>query len=250
MTTQTGNRFFRPMLWPTLVTLAALAILVGLGAWQLERLQWKLGLIATIEQRMAEPAAPVPVESAWSALDLKALEYRHLRLAGTFQNDKELHYFTQNDDGDPGYDIVTPLALAQGGVVLVDRGFVPLEKKDASTRAAGQIEGETSLTGVARAPQARGLFSNADDVAKNIWYTRDPKTMGEALKLEHVAPFYVEADGAPNAGGFPVGGRTQVNIRNEHLQYAITWFGLAAVLLAVYLSYHWSNGRIGRRKND
>jgi surfeit locus 1 family protein len=135
-------------------------------------------------------------------------------------------------------------------VVLVDRGFVPLEKKDAATRAAGQIEGETTLAGVARAPQARGMFSNADDVAKNIWYTRDPKTMGEALKLTRVAPFYVEADATPNAGGFPIGGRTQVTIRNEHLQYAITWFGLAAVLLAVYFSYHWSNGRIGRRKND
>ena len=197
---------------------------------------------------MAEPAAPAPPETEWPALDLKALEYHRLHLTGTFLNDKEFHYFTQDDDGDPGYDIVTPLKLTGGEIVLVDRGFVPREKKDPATRAAGQIEGETNLIGVARAPQARGTFSNADDVGKNVWYTRDPKTMGAALKLTHVAPFYVEADAAPNAGGFPVGGRTQVNIRNEHLQYAITWFGLAAVLLAVYFSYHWSNGRMGRRK--
>lgn len=242
------NRFFRPMFWPTLLTLAALAVLIGLGSWQIERLHWKLDLIATIARRMAEPATPAPPEADWPSLDLKGLEYRHLRLTGTFENDKELHYFTQNDDGDPGYDIVTPLALdGGGGVVLVDRGFVPLDRKDPATRAEGQIEGPTSLTGVARAPQPSGLFSNADDVAKNVWYTRDPKRMGEALKLARVAPFYVEADATPNAGGFPIGGRTQVNIRNEHLQYAITWFGLAAVLLAVYLSYHWSNGRIGRR---
>ena len=248
MTATTGNRFFRPLLWPTVATLIALAILIGLGVWQIERLHWKLDLIATIQHRMVEPAAPVPTEEGWATLDLKALEYRRLRLKGAFENDKELHYFTQNDEGAAGYDVITPFALRQGGVVLVDRGFVPLDKKDPATRAQGQIEGPTSLIAVARAPQARGMFSNPDDVAKNIWYTRDPVTMGAALKLAHVAPFYVEADATPNPGGLPIGGRTQVTIRNEHLQYAITWFGLAAVLLVIYFSFHLSNGRIGRRK--
>lgn len=244
----TQNRFFRPLLWPTVLTLVSLGILIALGSWQIERLNWKLDLIAMIEHRMAEPAADVPAESGWPELDLKALEYHHLRLAGSFINDKELYYFTQNDKGEAGYDIVTPLQLENGSVVLVDRGFVPLEMKDPATRVAGQINGPTTLTGVARAPQARGMFSAVDDVANNIWFTRDPKAMAAALKLDRVAPFYVDADATPNAGGFPIGGRTQVTIRNEHLQYALTWFGLAAVLFAIYLSYHWSNGRIGRRK--
>ncbi|HEX7776586.1 MAG TPA: SURF1 family cytochrome oxidase biogenesis protein, partial [Parvibaculum sp.] len=129
------------------------------------------------------------------------------------------------------------------------RGFVPEARKDPATRKAGEIDGETTLTGVARAPQARGAFDAKDDPARNIWFTRDPVTMAAALKLGNVAPFYVEADATPNAGGLPVGGRTRVNIRNEHLQYAITWFGLALVLVGVYLSYHWSQGRIGRRKS-
>lgn len=250
MTATTGNRFFRPLLWPTVATLIALALLIGLGIWQIERMHWKLNLIATIQHRMVEPAAPVPAEEEWRSLDLKNLQYRRLHLEGTFENEKELHYFTQNDEGTAGYDVITPFLLKQGGIVLVDRGFVPLERKDPATRAQGQIEGPTSLTAVARAPQARGIFSNPDDVVKNIWYTRDPKTMGAALQLDRVAPFYVEADATPNAGGLPVGGRTQVTIRNEHLQYALTWFSLAGALLVIYFSYHASNGRIGRREYD
>ena len=243
------NRFFRPLLWPTVATAIALTILVGLGVWQLERLQWKLGLIATINHRMVEAPLDVPSESEWATLDLKHLEYHHLKLTGHFLNDHELHYFAQDDEGTSGFDIVTPFVLEDGArIVLVDRGFVPRENVDVATRAAGQIEGPTSLVAVARAPQARGIFSAADDVAGNMWFTRDPAAMASALNLAHVAPFYVEADATPNIDGLPVGGRTQVNIRNVHFEYALTWFGLALVLFAVYLAYHWSNGRVGRPK--
>jgi len=243
------NNIFRPLLWPTIATAIALAILVGLGVWQLERLQWKLALIATINHRMVEAPLDVPPQGEWANLDLKHLEYHHLKLEGHFLNTRELHYFAQDDEGTSGFDIITPFVLADGQrIVLVDRGFVPREKVDAATRTAGQIEGPTSLVAVARAPQPRGIFSAADDVAGNMWFTRDPATMATALGLANVAPFYVEADATPNVGGLPIGGRTQVNIRNVHFEYALTWFGLAVVLLAVYLAYHWSNGRIGRPK--
>lgn len=242
------NRFFRPLFGATVTTVIALAILIGLGLWQIERLHWKLGLIATIDERMAAPPMPAPLPSDWPSLDLKTLEYHHLKLVGHFDNTRELYYFTQDDDGNAGYDIVTPFALDTGGTVLVDRGFVPEARKDPATRKAGEIEGTTAVTGVARAPQARGPFDAKDDPAKNIWFSRDPAAMAAALKLDNAAPFYVEADAAPNLGGLPVGGRTRVNIRNEHLQYAITWFGLALVLVGVYLSWHWSQGRIGRRR--
>nr|RAV91062.1 SURF1 family protein [Aerococcus tenax] len=243
------NRFFRPLLGATVTTVVALAILIGLGLWQIERLHWKLGLIATINERMAAEPIPAPLPASWPSLDLKSLEYRHLRLTGRFDNAHELYYFTQDDDGTAGYDVVTPFALDTGGTVFVDRGFVPEARKDQATRKAGLIEGPTALTGVARAPQARGAFDAQSDPAKNIWFTRDPAAMAAALKLADAAPFYVEADATPNPGGLPVGGRTRVNIRNEHLQYAITWFGLAVELIGVYLSYHWSQGRIGRRKS-
>lgn len=248
MTMLSENRFFRPLFGATVWTFIGLVILIGLGSWQIERLHWKLDLIAKITERMAAPPAAPPAEDTWGQLDLKTLEYHHLKLQGHFLNQDELYYFAQNDDGVPGFDIVTPFELASGAIVLVDRGYVPQANRSPDTRTEGQVEGETTLTGVARAPQVRGYFSAPDDIANNMWFTRDPAKMAEALKLSRVAPFYVEADATPNAGGLPVGGRTQVNIRNEHLQYAITWYGLAIVLFAVYLSYHWSNGRIGRRK--
>lgn len=250
MTILSENRFFRPLVGPTIATIVALAILIGLGTWQIERLHWKLGLIANITHRMAAPPSAPPAEDTWSKLDLKTLEYHHLKLQGHFLNKDELYYFTQNDDGEPGFDIITPFVLDSGATVLVDRGYVPEANKLPDTRAEGQIEGETTLTGVARAPQTRGYFSAPDDIAKNMWFTRDPAKMGAALKLSRVAPFYVEADATPNVGGLPVGGRTQVHIRNEHLQYAITWYGLALVLFVIYFVYHWNNGRIGRPANE
>ena len=244
-----GNPYFRPLLWPTVATVIALVILVGLGLWQIERLHWKLDLIATINARMAAPAASPPPQSEWPGIDPVALEYHHLRLTGTFRHDRELYYFAQGEQGVAGYDVITPLVLKDGGgIVLVDRGFVTEEMKDPASRKAGQVEGEVTVVGVARAPQARGQFTAADDPAHNIWFTRDPKTMGEAVGLGPVAPFYVEADATPNPGGWPKGGRTRVDIRNEHFQYALTWFGLALGLVAVYFFYHRSQGRIGRPK--
>jgi len=249
MTILSDNRFFRPLIGPTIATTIALVILIGLGSWQIERLHWKLNLIANITERMSTPPVAPPAEDTWDQLDLSALEYHHLRLQGHFRNADELYYFTQNDEGAPGFDVITPFELTSGAIVLVDRGYVPRADKFPATRASGQIKGETTLTGVARAPQIRGYFSAPDDLANNMWFTRDPAKMGAALKLSRVAPFYVEADATPNIGGLPLGGRTQVHIRNEHFQYAITWYGLAIVLFAIYLSYHWTNGRIGRRKD-
>lgn len=242
----TGNRFFRPLFWPTVLTAAGMALLVGLGLWQVERLHWKRALIATIKARVAAPAVTVPAEAEWPGFDVTAFEYRRLRLTGTFHHGREFHYFTQADDGTPGYDIVTPLALASGGVVLVDRGFVPAERKDPQTRGAGQIEGVAAVVGIARAPQSRGSFTPADDPARNIWFTRDPQAMAKAAGLGPVAPFYVEADATPNPGGWPKGGRTRLQVSNRHLQYALTWFGLAGALLVIYLLYHRGRGRIGR----
>lgn len=242
-----ANRWFRPLLWPSVATAIALAILIGLGIWQIERLHWKLDLIARIDARMAAPATPPPPQADWASLDPKALEYRHFRLAGRFRNDKELYYFAQGDQGAIGYDVITPFVLADGGgIVLVDRGFVPEELKDPARRKAGNIEGEVTLTGVARAPQGRSSFTAADEPQRNLWFTRDPETMGAATGLGPVAPFYVEADATPNPGGWPQGGRTRVDIRNEHFQYALTWFGLALGLIAVYFFYHRSQGRVGR----
>ncbi len=245
----TENRFFRPMLGPTLVTLIGLIILCGLGTWQVERLYWKRDLMATIAARMDEPASEIPPQSDWPSLDLKALEYHHVKLSGRYLNAKELYYFTQaEEDGTPGFNVLVPFVLEDGRTLLVDRGFVPEDLKYPAKRASGQIEGPTKLIGVLRAPQQRGIFAPDDDIVGNMWYTRDPAAMAEAVALKDAAPFYVEADATPNSGGFPVGGQTRITIPNNHLQYAITWYSLAIVLFVIYLVYHQKAGRIGRRK--
>jgi len=244
------NRVFRPMLWPTLLTAAMLPVLLGLGFWQVERLEWKRGLIATMTERMAADPVALPAPEAWPSLGAASLEYTRVSLTGRFMHAHELHYFTQSETGAPGYAVIVPLLLdgEADAVVLVDRGFVPVAMKDPAARAAAQPEGQVSLTGILRTPQPRGSFDGADDPENNVWMVRDPAKMSAHLGLTQVAPFIVEAEIDPAAGPWPKAGRTRVDLPNNHLDYALTWFGLALVLSAIYLIYHRSQGRFGRPK--
>ncbi|MDE1173030.1 MAG: SURF1 family protein [Parvibaculaceae bacterium] len=246
MAARAGNPWFRPLLWPTIMVVVMLPVLLGLGFWQLERLQWKLALIARMDERLAAEPVDLPESGEWAALDVRSLEYRHVRLRGEFIHAREFHYFVQDKDGDPGYDIVTPVALADGGYVFVSRGHVPPALKEPETRVAGEVPGEVTVTGILRLPERRGMFAVKDEPARNIWFVRDPALFGRVAQLSPVAPFFIEADATPNPGGWPKGGQTQVTLRNEHLSYALTWFGLAAGLTVIYFVYHHSMGRIGR----
>jgi surfeit locus 1 family protein len=248
--TPSGGRFFRPMLWPTLLTAAMLPVLLGLGFWQVERLAWKRDLIATMTERMAADPIALPAPETWLALDADMLEYTRVSLRGRFLHEQELHYFTQDKTGAPGYAVIVPLVLAgeTGAVVLVDRGFVPVAMKDPSTREETRTDAEVNLVGILRTPQPRGPFDGADDPARNIWMVRDPATMAAHLDLARVAPFIIEAEPDPMSGPWPKAGRTRVDLPNNHLDYALTWFGLSLVLISIYLIYHRSQGRIGCRK--
>ena len=245
-----GRFSFRPMLWPTLLTAAMLPVLLVLGFWQLERLEWKRDLIATMTERLATDPIMLPAPEEWASLDAAAIEYTRVALTGRFQHAQELHYFTQNESGAPGYAVITPFVLANApdAVVLVDRGFVPVAMKDRMTRLATESDDEVSLVGVLRTPQPRGLFDGADDPIRNVWMVRDPVVMGTYLGLGRVAPFIIEAEAASASGAWPKAGRTRVDLPNNHLDYALTWFGLSVVLIAIYLIYHRSQGRLGRPK--
>lgn len=232
----------RNLFVPALFTLIGVVLLGGLGVWQLERKAWKEGLIAAISARVGAPPAEFPPEDAWSTLSPQNDEYRHVRLTGHFLIDKEVHLQANlvssgTDDGALGYDILTPLEMPDGALVLVNRGFVPLDKKDASTRRDTEIEGETGVTGLIRFPQARPWFAPPDDAAKNIWFSRDPALIAKAYGLERMAPVIVDADEAAGKATLPRGGQTRIALPNNHLQYALTWFGLALVLVCVFTSY-------------
>jgi surfeit locus 1 family protein len=232
---------FRPLPALTAVCAVAFAILGGLGAWQLERLQWKLGLIAQVNRNLH--AAPVSLDTGPLAQTSRN-EYARVTLTGTFDNAKEAYVYGLDAAGAPVYHVIVPFRMRDGRVYLVDRGIVPNERLDPATRREGRLDGERHVSGVWRTPDRPGWFTPEPDLAHRIWYAHDLGAIAKADGVMLAAPVVIEADAAPNPGGWPKGGQTRVEFRNEHLQYAITWFGLAAVLLGVYIAYHISRGRL------
>jgi surfeit locus 1 family protein len=227
---------FRPRLWPSVFTVPVLLLLIGLGVWQLQRLAWKEGLIA--ERQAATSAAPVPLPN--SLAQARGMEFRHVFVSGVLRNDKEILVYAVPVVGEVGYDVLTPLVRADGRVVFVNRGFVPVRLRDPAERAAGEIAGPVRIAGLLRLPP-RGKpnwFVPDNDPSRHRWFWVDLKAMAAADGLRRVMPFYVDADATPNPGGWPRGGLTRVSLPNHHLQYALTWFSLAVALLVVYVLYH------------
>jgi len=235
----------RRLVGPTIATAIMLAILLSLGFWQVRRLAWKEDLLARIHARIHAPPQSLPPEASWPALKPHDYQYRHVHATGVFENNKEAQVFIgtgggRHEGAGPGYFVLTPLRLANGAHVIVNRGFVPLADKDPSTRAAGQIAGPTTVTGLMRSPEGRNLFTPADNPAKESWFTRDPAEIARYYRLARTAPFMIDADATKStAPGSPAGGATVVAIPNNHFSYAVTWFGLAAGLLAVFGVFVW-----------
>lgn len=224
----------------TVATGAALAVLLGLGTWQVERLSWKTDLIARVESRLSEEPASLPPPESWASLDPQAIEYAPVRLAGRFDPDREFHVqiaLTQPKGplGGIGYFVLAPLLLDDGNVVIVNRGFVPSDRKDPASRPEAAPDGRVEIAGLMRPAEQRSWIAPADDPVRNVWFVRDPKTMAASAGLDpaRVAPFTVDAFAGP-PGTLPQGGETVVSFTNNHLGYAITWYGLAAALVAVY----------------
>jgi surfeit locus 1 family protein len=228
------------LVWPAAFTCAAAAILVSLGVWQLHRLTWKEGLIANIEARASAVPQPLPPVTDWPALRPEDYEYRHVTLTGTFENGEEALVFRPSGGSagnQPGYHVLTPLRLKSGGIVIVNRGFVPLDRKQKNSRQAGLIEGETTLSGLMRQPETRNFFTPADDPEAGNYFTRDPVLIARHFDLANAAPFSIDADESPVPGGWPKGGATERNIPNNHFSYALTWFGLALALIGVFIAF-------------
>jgi surfeit locus 1 family protein len=237
---------FRPLFGFTLLCAPLFVLLMGLGVWQLERLQWKLALIAEVTRNMA--AAPISLDSAL-AMGTRA-EYRRIALAGTLENAKETYLYTTGPRGGAVYHVLTPLRLDDGRTMMIDRGYVPLDLRDPATRSGGEPRGRTNIIGIWRTPDKPGPFTPAPDLVHRIWFARDLTDMARREHLKLAAPAILEAVAAPNAQGWPRGGQTRIDIPNDHLQYALTWFLLAAALLAVYLAYHRAQGRLVLSNGD
>ena len=232
--------------WTGLFIPAVLAfvVLIGLGTWQLQRKTWKEGLIAALDAQLAATPIALPPPAAWSELDQQRDGYRHVTVSVEFDNANEALVFAapsafRPDVTSPGYWVFTPARLADGGIVIVNRGFVPEGRQHPISRPEGQLSGPLLIVGVMRWPEGRHWFTPNDEPAHNLWFSRDPQAIAAAKGLGSkdvgpVAPFYIEQESPAPPGGLPQPGKLVVKLPDNHLQYALTWYGLAVVLVVIF----------------
>ena len=203
--------------------------LAALGVWQIERRAWKHELIAAVDARIhAEPVA-APGPGRWSAVNAKDDAYRRVTASGRFRHDRETLVQAVTERG-AGYWVVTPLETPDF-TLLINRGFVPKGRQDATARAVGNVAGPVTVTGLLRVTEPGGAFLRSNDPAAGRWFSRDVAAIARARGLGRTAPYFVDADAAPNPGSYPVGGLTVVRFRDHHMIYALTWFALSALSL-------------------
>jgi len=224
------------------VTLPALLVLVGLGTWQLGRLQWKNNLIDSFEARVAAP--PVAVPASGAAID--PIEFRQLDLTGRFLHDKEIFLTGRTYEGNAGFHVVTPFELADGRLILINRGWVSEGYKDPAKRAFSRVDGPTTVAGILRKPGQKGYFVPENEPAKGFWFTLVPAEINAHLGLGTVAidSFYADAIRTSAVVTLPIAAKTELNLRNAHLSYALTWYGIALALIGVYVAFHMQAGRL------
>ena len=235
-----------------LAVCAALAFagFFALGTWQVERRTWKLDLIARVDQRVHAPAAEAPGRGHWPQVNAADDAYRHVRMAGTFLHDRETLVQASTRLG-AGFWVLTPLRTTNGTVVLINRGFVPPEARERATRTATEPKGETTVTGLLRITEPNGGFLRKNDPAAERWFSRDVQAIAAARGLKDVAPYFVDAEAAlslpAETADYPVRGLTVIAFPNSHLVYALTWYGLALMVLGGAW-YVWRDERSRRGK--
>lgn len=245
----------RMLLIPAIAALAGLAVLLSLGFWQLERLSWKDDLIAKVSKDVALPAIPAPVPSDWPDMDHLEWDYRHVSVTGRFLEGAAYYYAALGKANGvfegPGFMVYSPFQTQDGWIVLLNRGFIPQGLSDSDKHSVIVAPGELlTQTGLLRRSEAPNWTTPAADSKSMIWFARDTRHMAEVLGMSNMtlAPFSIDLDAefTPKSG-LPQAGETVVRFKNDHLGYALTWFGLAATLLGVFLTY--AAGVIWSRSN-
>jgi surfeit locus 1 family protein len=228
-----------------LLALFGLCLFVGfieLGNWQVRRLAWKHDLIARVDQRVHAPPIAPPTRDQWPQVNAEHDEYRHVRVSGEFLHDRQTLIWAASDEGS-GFFVVTPLRLADGSIVLVNRGFAPADWCGRDGHCSPGPSGPVTVTGLLRMSEPSTLFRR-NDPAHNSWYTRDVSAIAAARGLAQVAPYFIDQDATPAASDasvhtWPEGGTAVINFPNNHLSYLITWYLMALLTLiaGVYVGY-------------
>lgn len=238
---------WRTLAVPAMLTFLGTGILSGLGVWQLERLAWKRDLIARVEARTARAPFKLPPRANWAMLRLDILEYRPVTLTGRFLHLDEMHLFAhlaqpRGKFGGKGAWVITPFETADG-VVLINRGFVPDHLVPKSRRQTGLVTGPQSLTGLIRRGELQTAFMPDNAPRTNQWYYRDIAAMARHIGRTDTAPFMIDLVKPRPPGGLPQPGETRLSFKNDHLNYALTWFALALTLLGIFAAFAWRTAR-------
>jgi len=229
-----GNRRFRPTLWATVFTVLAVAFMLGLCYWQIERLVWKTGIIEQFESRVSQPAVALPDELG----DIEDWRYRRVRLEGVYLHDKELLITGKPFEGNAGFHLITPMKLTDGRTVLVNRGWIQLKSQGPVDTAPMHVEGVQIVEGLIREDRRKGYFVPANEPQNEVWLYVDTAEMAAARDLGPVLPYYVDRLRDPGPLTMPIGADSRIHVRNEHLSYAVTWALLALTLIVIYVIFH------------
>jgi surfeit locus 1 family protein len=211
--------------WSVVAAALGTLALVALGVWQIERREWKLALIDRVERRVHATPVAAPGPAAWSTLTKENSEYLRVTVSGHFIEGRETLVRAVTALGG-GFWVMAPLRTDEGFVVLVNRGFVPPEKRDPASRPDSEAGNRVTLTGLLRMTEPKGGFLHTNSPRENRWYSRDVNAIAQAQGLNETAPYFIDAEG----GRMPVGGLTVIAFHNSHLLYAITWFTLALMV--------------------
>ncbi len=223
----------RPVAW--FFFLAALATTVGLGTWQVQRMQWKESLIAEIESaKIGEPLTTIPTTDA----ELDAKNFYPAQATGTWTGDREFHVSPRFFNGKLGYFVITPMTLTDGRTLLVNRGWIPAASKNPLSRPETAVKGRATLTGLLRVGDDRNGLTPENSPEKNIWFGRDAVAMGEYAQLPNTIPAMLDIVGTQDATTLPVPSDGTIRLRNDHLSYILTWYGIALGILVIFIVYH------------
>ncbi len=230
---------FQFKLIPTLTVIPALIVIFALCIWQVNRMQWKEDLITKMQERVQEAPVSLPV----GEMSEKETEFKPYKVKGTFDHTKEIYLINRSLNGNPGMHVYTPLIRTDGeGVFMVNRGWVPFEDHLPTNRQVGQLQGEVEVEGLLRFSKGQNMFIPDNDPVKNIWFHIDLKEMSRVTGYD-LENHYIMSGNDKVPGGFPIGKQWHLDLRNNHLHYAITWFLLGVSLFGIFLIF-------SRKKDD
>ena len=233
----------RPVAGFAIFTLVMLVAFIGLGIWQLQRRVEKHALIAALTERLAAAPQPLPPPAQWSALNPAHDEFSRVRFTAIYQARLDAMVYgsgsaVRDDISGPGTWAFLPARLPDGETIAVNAGFVPntMQDRDQQDRAVAQLitRQPVVLTGYIRFPEAAGMLTPAEDRSKRLWFTRDHLAMAQALGWDKVAPFYIDLETPVPANGIPKPGPLEIHLKDDHMQYAITWFALAGAVVIAF----------------